>query len=127
MSHAICIRTLAFAALLFAAGGAYAEEHATAAAGGGQSTEQKAQACFACHGDKGVSQNPMYPNLAGQYQDYLQNALKSYKKANQSKPGARKNPIMAGMAEGLSDQDIKALALYFSAQKGPLYTPKLEQ
>lgn len=85
-----------------------------------QSVAEKAAACAACHGPNGVSTNPMYPSLAGQYQDYLVVALKAYK------TGARKNPVMAGMAAPLSDQDIKALAAYFAAQEGPLYTPALD-
>jgi cytochrome c553 len=98
-----------------------AEEPAAAAAVPAQSVEQKASACFACHGPNGKSTNPMYPTLAGQYQDYLQNALHAYKS------GARKNPIMAGMAAGLSDQDIRQLSAYFATQQGsPLYTPALQ-
>ncbi len=85
-----------------------------------QPIAEKAASCAACHGDKGWSKNPMYPSLAGQYADYLETALKAYKS------GARKNPVMAGMAAPLSDQDIKALAGYFAAQKGPLYTPALK-
>lgn len=85
-----------------------------------QSIQDKAAACAACHGPNGVSQNAIYPSLAGQYQDYLANSLSAYKS------GARKNPIMAGMAAPLSAQDIKALAAYFAAQKGPLYTPALK-
>jgi cytochrome c553 len=85
-----------------------------------QPVAEKAASCAACHGANGVSTNPMYPSLAGQYQDYLVVAMKAYKS------GARKNPVMAGMAAPLSEQDIKALAAYFAAQKGPLYTPALK-
>ena len=124
MSHVMKMITLA---VLFFAGSAFAEEHAAPAAGG-QSAEQKAAACFACHGDKGAKPTtPQTPVLAGQYQDYIQNALKSYRETDKSKPGARKNAVMSGMAAGLSDGDIKILATYFAAQKSPLYTPKLEQ
>lgn len=85
-----------------------------------QSVQEKAAPCAACHGPSGVSTSPMYPTLAGQYADYLEVALKAYK------TGARKNPVMAGMAAPLSDQDIRQLAAYFAAQKGPLYTPGLK-
>jgi cytochrome c553 len=85
-----------------------------------QTVQEKAATCAACHGPNGVSQNPLYPSLAGQYRDYLEVSLKAYK------TGARKNPVMAGMAAPLSDQDIKALAAYFAAQQGPLYTPALK-
>ncbi len=85
-----------------------------------QTVQEKAATCAACHGPNGVSQNALYPSLAGQYRDYLEVALKAYKS------GARKNPVMAGMAAPLSEQDIQALAAYFAAQKGPLYTPALK-
>lgn len=85
-----------------------------------QQVQEKATACVACHGANGVSTNPIYPSLAGQYRDYLEVALMDYK------AGARKNPVMAGMVATLNEQDIKALAAYFAAQKGPLYTPALK-
>jgi cytochrome c553 len=69
----------------------------------------KADACATCHGADGVSSNPAWPSLAGQQKDYLVGALKAYQE------GARKNEIMAGMAKGLSDADIDALATYYSS------------
>ena len=47
-------------------------------------------------------------NLAGQSKDYLLNALRAYK------GGGRKNPIMAGIANGLGDADAASLAEYFA-------------
>ena len=58
-----------------------------------------------------------YPNLAGQHADYIVQALNDYRL------GKRKNPIMQPFAQQLSQDDIKALAKFFSAQKG-LGTPK---
>jgi len=72
----------------------------------------KAEVCAACHGLNGNSQIKMYPILAGQHKDYLSYALQSYKK------GIRNNAIMKGFVDGLSDQDISDLSLYFSKQKG---------
>lgn len=109
--------TLSLIAGMSISGVTLASEPAAAPA---QPVAEKAAACVACHGPNGVSTNPMYSSLAGQYADYLEMSLKAYKS------GARKNPIMAGMAAPLSDQDIKALAGYFASQKGPLYTPALK-
>ena len=53
---------------------------------------------------------PDYPKLAGQYPDYLAKALRDYKS------GQRKNPIMAGMAQGLTDKDIENLARIFTSR-----------
>lgn len=103
----------AAAVLILAAGSCLA---ADADAG----AEKAKQVCGACHGPDGagVEAFPDYPKLAGQHRDYLIQALKQYKS------GARKNPIMGGMAQGLTDQDIEDLAAYFSAQKGPLFVTR---
>jgi cytochrome c553 len=78
----------------------------------------KVATCAACHGENGVSTAGMYPNLAGQYSNYIEQALHAYK------GGKRKNAIMNGQAANLSDQDIKELAAWFSHQKPVLYTPE---
>ena len=70
------------------------------------------EVCSACHGVDGNSSSHDFPRLAGQNEDYIRSALRSYQN------GARKNPIMVGMAEGLSKQDIENVAAYFSSQKG---------
>ena len=69
-----------------------------------------AATCASCHGARGVSTNPQYPSLAGQYPDYLLQALKEYKS------GKRKNAIMNGMASSLSLAQMKKLAQYFGHQ-----------
>ncbi len=74
--------------------------------------KSKSQACQACHGPDGNSPTPNFPNLAGQYEDYILHSLKGYKS------GARKNAIMAGMAAPLSEQDMKDLAAYYANQNG---------
>jgi cytochrome c553 len=68
------------------------------------------QICQACHGLDGNSQIADYPKLGGQYPDYLAKALRDYKS------GARKNPIMAGMAAPLTLADIDNLAAYYASQ-----------
>ena len=73
-----------------------------------------AQTCVACHGIDGIGILPEYPNLAGQYEDYLRVALKAYRS------GQRKNAVMAGMAAPLTDADIKELARYYSKQRPAL-------
>ncbi len=71
--------------------------------------------CAACHGKDFKSPiDPSYPKLAGQYADYLAQALIAYQR------GDRKNPIMAGLAKPLSRQDINNLAAYFQSLPGPL-------
>jgi cytochrome c553 len=72
--------------------------------------------CITCHGKDGVTIVPMYPSLAGQHEDYIVRALQEYKK------GGRKNPIMTGFAQNLKDDDIDAIAKYFSEQQPTLKT-----
>jgi len=62
-----------------------------------------------------VSTSDQFPILAGQYKDYIIQALHEYKS------GARTNSIMKGMASGLSEDDIQNLAQYFSGLPGPLH------
>lgn len=74
---------------------------------------EKSQACQSCHGRTGdESLQPGYPKLAGQHEDYLVQALESYR------DGSRDHAIMAGFASGLSDRDIADLAAWYARQEG---------
>jgi len=81
--------------------------------------QDKAAVCTACHGQGGVSTTGNWPTLAGQHEDYLQQALSQYQ------AGGRKDPVMAGQALNLTDEDIADLAAYFSTMPG-LYTVSYE-
>jgi len=70
----------------------------------------KSAVCAACHGPTGVSANPMWPNLAGQQEQYLAKQIKAFR------DGDRKDPMMSPMAMGLSDDDVANLAAYYAAQ-----------
>ena len=85
---------------------------ALAASGDASVGKKKATPCTACHGAEGVSPSPDFPNLAGQYADYLETALRHYKN------GKRKNPIMSEQVKNLSNKDIMDLAAYYSSQRG---------
>ena len=78
------------------------------AAGDPQAGKAKSSTCEACHGSNGISNNPVWPNLAGQKEQYLINQLKAFRDGNRS------DPMMAPMAQPLSDQDIADLAAYYS-------------
>jgi cytochrome c553 len=73
---------------------------------------QKASVCAACHGETGTSAGAAWPSLAGQHRDYLEHAIAGYKAK------LRQDPVMQGQAMLLSDQDIKDLAAFYSAQPG---------
>ena len=71
----------------------------------------KASMCAGCHGADGMSLNNVWPNLAGQKAGYLVKQLKDFKS------GARKDPMMAGMAKPLSDADIANISAYYASLK----------
>lgn len=63
--------------------------------------------CVACHGVNGKAIAPMYPNLNGQWENYLRKQLVAYR------DGSRKNAIMSIQAQNLSDEDIVVLAAHY--------------
>lgn len=67
--------------------------------------------CAACHGADGNSTAPANPNLAGQHGGYIALQLAAFKS------GARPNPIMQGMAAGLSPEDMRNLGAYYETQR----------
>ncbi len=69
----------------------------------------EAQVCAQCHGVEGRSSNSNWPNLAGQHKQYLINQLAAFR------DGERKNPEMAPYVKDMTDQQIVALASYYSA------------
>lgn len=93
---------------------AAAEVKGNAAAGA-----TKVAVCQACHGEGGrVPAAPIYPSLAGQSSEYLQNAMVSYR------DGLRQGGMSAMMSPQvatLSDQDIGDIAAYYSQQQ-PSFT-----
>ena len=91
-----------FAALLFAS--------SSAMAGDAEAGKAKSAICAACHGANGISPNPIWPNLAGQKEMYLIKQIKAFR------DGDRKDPTMAPMVAGLTDEDIANLAAYYSSQ-----------
>ena len=80
------------------------------AAGDANAGQGKAAICAACHGADGNSLVANWPKLAGQHSAYLERQL------GLIKGGSRPVPEMAGIAMGLSDQDIADLSAYFSSQ-----------
>jgi cytochrome c553 len=72
------------------------------------------ETCGTCHGVKGRSVSPTFPNLAAQQAPYIELQLKSFKDQSRADPDAQ--AYMWGMASQLSDATISALAGYFAAQ-----------
>lgn len=83
-----------------------------------------AQNCAACHGaDFNTPIDPSYPKLAGQHQDYLEQALRAYQRGGEGTYG-RSNAIMGGQVKSLSNKDIQNISAYIHSLPGSLVAPK---
>jgi len=73
--------------------------------------------CSICHGVTGVSKLDYIPSLAGMDKTYLVDQLKGLRARKRATHYSQ--AAMWGMAANLSDDDIDALADYFSSQAAP--------
>jgi cytochrome c553 len=86
-------------------------ETEAASPGDAEAGKAKSASCVACHGVDGNSVNPEWPKLAGQHEGYLTKQLLYFHS------GERMNDTMKGMVQGLSEEDARNLAAYFSSQE----------
>jgi cytochrome c553 len=100
--------TFVFAAALFCATVALAQNDKNPEYVRGQAL---AGVCAGCHGVDGNSAVATQPNLAGTSAQYIARQLAHFKS------GQRDNAIMKGFATNLSDDEMKSLGVYFAAQK----------
>jgi cytochrome c553 len=76
--------------------------------------EAKAQVCGVCHGQNGVPIDPKtIPIIWGQQESYLVKQLRDYRN------GERENAMMAPIAKGLAQDDIRKISAYFAAKSWP--------
>jgi cytochrome c553 len=80
-------------------------------AGDATAGKAKAAQCAACHGAKGISPMGLYPNLAGQKEQYIAKQLNAFRS------GTRKDPTMQAMVAALSDDDVANLAAFYAGIK----------
>ena len=71
----------------------------------------KAGACIGCHGPNGNSTMPGIPSLAAQNSRYIYMQLRDFQE------GRRHNDMMTPMTAGLSKDDMREIADYYSKQK----------
>lgn len=64
--------------------------------------------CAGCHGTNGSSMGPATPTIAGITPEYFVDTMTSYKN------GERESTIMTRIAKGYTDEEIKAMADFFS-------------
>ncbi len=66
--------------------------------------DEPLETCFACHGEKGVSQNPLIPSLAGQQPAYVLVQLYMFREK------LRLFDAMNEMAKNLTDDDLRRIS-----------------
>ena len=72
--------------------------------------KDKSQLCQGCHGEEGISVEPLIPKLAGQYGKYISKQLRNYQS------GTRTHQIMSAMAATITDDDLADIAAYFASR-----------
>ena len=76
--------------------------------------EAKVQLCAACHGDKGIPADPKtIPVIWGQQESYLMKQLRDFRN------GERPSAVMAPLAKGLAEGDLRKIAAHFAAKEWP--------
>lgn len=108
-----------FVAMLAVSSIAYAEEKKAPAADAAKGEQlynsgdasRGVIACVGCHGAAGNSTITQNPKLAGQHAEYIAKQLADFKTPQ------RNNPVMSGIAKGMSDQDMKNVAAYLDKQE----------
>jgi cytochrome c553 len=80
------------------------------AAGDYQAGQTKSMSCAACHGEKGISSNALWPNLAGQHVSYIIKQLHDFKNDK------RHSDLMSPFVASLTEQDMDDLAMFYSRQ-----------
>ena len=76
-----------------------------------QTLPEQVALCESCHGKGGNSEIAGTPSIAAQPPTFLENQLVYFRE------GLRNAPVMQGVAKGMKDPDITALAKHFSEQK----------
>ena len=69
--------------------------------------------CMDCHGPGAHRRNPTYPELAGQYEDYLVLQLELFRKG--ARGGTRYAHIMHEVADDLTAEQIRDVAAYYAS------------
>lgn len=76
--------------------------------------------CSGCHGQDGVGASPIYPALAGQYAPYTEYQLLLWKQGHRD--GDPMN-IMEQIAKAMTEEQIRAVSLYFASVRPQELTP----
>jgi cytochrome c553 len=87
----------------------YGAQTPVATLGPGQEAAGAPEACVACHGADGIARIEDAPNLAGETVMYLDTQLKAFR------TGKRVHDIMSGIAAEMTNDEIRAVAEWYSS------------
>jgi len=97
-----------------AAATAFAQGAGTGADARTPGEEKAVNLCSTCHGPRGVSVSPIFPNLAAQQPDYLIAQIQAFQAHTREEKAA--HDIMYGIAGNLDAPLVASIAQYYSAQ-----------
>ncbi len=92
------IKGIRFGICVLFASFAVVEAGQAAEVGNPAAGKEKSTLCQGCHGEDGISVNPMCPNLAGQFPKYIEKQIRDFQKEK------RVDPIMSGMAAMITEK-----------------------
>lgn len=75
--------------------------------------------CFLCHGTEGESASPIFPRLAGQHPEYIAKQLADFQ-------SGRRKGTMNDQAKELTEDEMRALGVFFGQKKPLAYTVREE-
>lgn len=87
----------------------YGAQTPVATLGPGQAAAGAPEGCVACHGADGIALIEDAPNLAGETVMYLDTQLKAFRS------GKRTHDIMSGIAAEMTNDEIRAVAEWYSS------------
>lgn len=91
-----------------------ATQRSLARGNAGRGAALAAASCNTCHGRTGVTDDAIFPNLAGQA------ATSIYKQLQDFRSG-RRNPVVMGVyVAGLTDEDVRDLAVHYASLPMPV-------
>jgi cytochrome c553 len=74
---------------------------------------RRVPSCVSCHGPGAAPRNPVYPDLTGQYADYLVLQLELFKE--QQRGGTAYAHLMRTVAANLTPEQMRDVALYYAS------------
>ena len=88
----------------------------------GETIAERAAPCLACHGEKGVSENPQVPSLGGQPAPYLLIQLYMFREGQRASASKKDDPmiqVMSEMTKSFTDDDLRNFSDFLAKLPAP--------